>query len=191
VKQPPCLDKALSGDRAALEELARTCWPAAFGYLARLSGSRELARELAQETMARMFGSLQDYRPRAGAGFMSWVFRIARNLYVDHLRRSGRETLLPEGGGNAEQPVEGDPTGLAALALAEAGELRRALSRLSVGDRELIVLRYWFGFSHREAARATGATPALVKSRLNAALARLRRQYAICGKELPHEKPRA
>jgi RNA polymerase sigma-70 factor (ECF subfamily) len=174
VTQPPELHMALSGDREALEALAARCFPALHAYLARLCGSREAALDLAQDAMVRVLESLGAYRPR-GAGFMAWAFRIARNLYIDGLRRGGREIPFPEGEDAGTR--EHDPTGTAALAMSDAAALRRALARLKPGDRELLELRYWHGFSHREAAEVLGVRPAVVKSRLNAALGRLRRQY--------------
>jgi RNA polymerase sigma-70 factor (ECF subfamily) len=174
VTQPSELHKALSGDREALEALAARCFPALHAYLARLCGSREAALDLAQDAMVRVLESLGAYRPR-GAGFMAWAFRIARNLYIDGLRRGGREIPFPEG--EPGEARERDPTAAMVMAMTDAEELRRAFSRLGPGDRELIALRYWHGFSHREAAEVLGVRPAVVKSRLNAALGRLRRQY--------------
>jgi RNA polymerase sigma-70 factor, ECF subfamily len=180
--QPPSLDKALSGDRAALEELAAFCWPVLFGYLRRLCGNRELAQDLVQDAMVRALEALDGYRPRAGAGFMSWAFRIARNRFIDYARRSGRDAPLPQAGAGEGSPGP-DTTALAAMALEDGAELRKAIMRLSPDDRELLELRYWFGFSHREAAQIIGIKPALVKSRLNAALGRLRKQYEMSEKE--------
>lgn len=182
--QPPELHRALSGDREALEALAAHCFPAVFGYLARLTGNREAAMDLAQDAMVRVLESLGAYRPR-GAGFMAWAFRIARNLYIDGLRRGGREAPFPEGG--EEEARERDPTVTAALAVTDAEELRAALARLRSGDRELIELRYWHGFSHRETAEVLGVRPSVVKSRLNEALVRLRKLYSAAETELLHE----
>jgi len=191
LNQPPRLHEALCGNRDALEELAAYCWPAVFGYLARLSGSRELARDLAQDAMVRALESLETFTPREGAGFMPWLFRIARNRYFDHVRRSGREVPRPEGEGAEEPAGEHDPTGLAAIAGAEAALLQAALGQLNPADRELLELRYWYGFTHREAAAVTDTTAALVKSRLNAALGRLRKQYSVCEKEQNHVSEKA
>jgi RNA polymerase sigma factor (sigma-70 family) len=122
-----------------------------------------------------MLESLDNYRPRAGAGFMSWVFRIARNRSIDSLRSS--RPHLPLEGAEALEASTGDTTSLAAAGCMEAESLRLALSKLPKEDRELLELRYFFGFSHRQAAEVLNVKPVIIKSRLNAALARLRRQY--------------
>lgn len=175
MSQPHCLMKALSGDRGAMEELAGICYPAVFGYAARLSGSREQARDLAQDVMVRMLESLETYRMRPGASFMAWLFRIARNRFIDSVRRRRDDAPLPEGG---EGFAGNDTTSLAALSHMEAEGLKRAFGKLAHEDREILALRHYYGFSHKEIAGILGVRPQIVKSRLNAALARLRKQYA-------------
>ncbi len=174
--QPPCLNKALSGDRGALEELAGICYPVVFGYLAGRTGSREQARDLAQDVMLRVLESLHTYRPRPGVSFMAWVFRIARNRYLDAVRGRYDALPLPEDGEYIPDASH-DSTGNAALANMDAETLRRALAELPPGDRELLELRYFHGFSHRDTAGILGVGPPVVKSRLNAALGRLRKRY--------------
>jgi RNA polymerase sigma-70 factor (ECF subfamily) len=179
LNQPPGLIKALSGDRQALEELVCFCYPPVSGYLLRLTGSRERAADLAQDVMVRMLESLETYRMRPGAGFLSWVFRIARNRFIDDLRRRGREAPLPvEYASGAAGPDGAE----AAIQNLEADRLRQALRCLSSTDRELLELRWFHGFSHREIAQIHEVATRVVKSRLNAALTRLRRQYAILEK---------
>lgn len=180
MKEPPCLNGALKGEREALEELAGVCHPAVFRYLFRLCGSREDALDLSQDVLVRVLENLGRYRSRANAGFMSWVFRIARNRYIDSLRAG--HFCEPPGGEGEREPSVGDTTSQAALGRMEADGLRRALSKLGHEDGELLELRYFFGFSHKEMAEVLGVKPAVVKSRLNAALMRLRRQYA--GREM-------
>jgi RNA polymerase sigma-70 factor (ECF subfamily) len=185
VSQPPCLNKALSGDRGALEELAGYCYPAVAGYLARRCGG-EAARDLAQDVLVRVLESLDAYRPRPGAPFMAWVLRIARNRMIDAARSRHEQASLPEDGMEVSG-IARDATGDAAFARLEAEGLRRALARLADRDRELLEFRYYYGFSHREAADILGVPPRVVKSRLNAALQRLRKQYLAMEGEGPDE----
>lgn len=176
MKDPPCLKKALQGDRGALEEMVSACHAAVFGYLLRRTGSREKALDLSQDVMVRVLEGLDGYRARAGAGFMSWAFRIAHNRYVDSLRSTRTEPPPDE---EPPEPSTGyDATSAAALMRMEAACLRQALSKLRSEDRELLELRYFFGFTHKETAEVLQVRPAVVKSRLNTALGRLRGLYA-------------
>jgi RNA polymerase sigma-70 factor, ECF subfamily len=177
VNQPPSLHKALKGDKQALEELACFCWPVVFKYQMRLCGSREQAQDLAQDTMVRMLESLGTYHPHAGAGYLAWVFRIARNRFIDETRHN-RQAALPIGD-EVPGPAGFDTTSSSALSRMEAKNLGRALARLSSGDRELLELRWFFGFSHKEISGILGVGPPVVKSRLNAALGRLGKQFAV------------
>ncbi len=184
MNQPPSLSKALAGDRQALEQLAADCHRAVFGYLVRMTGDRVWAADLAQDTVLSMLQSLHTWRPRPGAGFFSWVFRIARNRMIDESRKQ-REEPLPEGDGWAA--TSGDACD-SAICQAEARELMAALDALKPEDRELLLFRWFHGLSHKEIAGILGVKPAIVKSRLNAALARLRKQYSNLEGEGPNAK---
>ncbi len=184
MNQPPSLHKALAGDRQALEQLAADCHRAVFGYLVRMTGSRERAADLAQDTVLSMLQSLDAWRPRPGAGFLSWVFRIARNRMIDESRKR-REEPLPEGDGWAATACDAcDDT----IRRAEAAGLMAALDRLPPADKELMLFRWFHGLSHREIAAILSVKPAIVKSRLNAALTRLRKQYSSLEGEGPNAK---
>lgn len=175
MNQPASLHKALSGDRQALELLAADCHRAVFAYLMKTTGSRERAADLAQDTILSMLQALDTWRPRPGAGFMSWVFRIARNRLIDDSRRR-REDPLPEGDGWAATPGDACDE---ALRRADADGLMAAMDRLPPADKELLLFRWFHCLSHKEIAGILGVGPPIVKSRLNAALARLRKQYSI------------
>jgi RNA polymerase sigma-70 factor, ECF subfamily len=191
LNQPHCLKKALAGDKQALEELVGICYPAVFRYLCRRTGSRDKAQDLTQDAMVKVLESLHTWRPRPGAGFLSWVFRIARNRAIDEARRTKPRVPLADGEDGDSRFAGLDSTSHGALASLAAEELRLALQRLSPEDRELLELRYYFDFSHKEAAAILGVSPPIVKSRLNAALTRLRKLVCEEDKENDHGKANA
>src|SRR4029450_8331891 len=74
------------------------------GILFHLVGSREEAEDLCQEVFLRIYKARKGYRPRAQ--FPPWLFTIANNLALNHLRNKGRNPSVPMGGGSSgSQPM--------------------------------------------------------------------------------------
>ena len=135
-----------------------------FRYLCRVVGQPDAARDLTQEVFLRVSRAAV---PEESADVRrAWVFRIARNLALNHLRDRGRrpETvpLTPE----ATQP----PTQELSLAL------ERALATLSELDRDVFLLRESGGLSYAEVAAACDISSDAVRSRLHRARQQLREQ---------------
>ncbi|MBU2488038.1 MAG: RNA polymerase sigma factor [Proteobacteria bacterium] len=144
----------------------RAWHPRLFGYLARMTGDRELSLDIAQESFARClarYGGLEDARPV--------LFAIARNLVFDHHRRSGREFLLdPEPVADSSTP---DPE--EALLQREASRrLLKALESLPAPEREVLSLAVGRSLSYQEIARICGISEANVKVRVHRARRKLR-----------------
>lgn len=132
-----------------LEDLFRAHWPLVFGYLARRSGSRDLAEELAQETFFRATRAFLGWR---GGSPAAWLLAIARNVLADEARRGRQLTALPE------TLIAPGPPPETALALSET------LAGLPENDRRLLELVYMDGYSHAEIAAMTGTTSGAVKT---------------------------
>ncbi len=141
--------------------------------LALALGDVDLAQEATDEAMARAFQrwrQIRRYDSPAG-----WVYRVGLNWARGRLRQSTREVLserpLPHHGGDpglGREPV-GDP------AAGFDHDLRRALSRLTVEARAVVVCRYLLGWSTAETAGALNLAEGTVKSRLSRALSELER----------------
>jgi len=130
-----------------------------FRYLSRLVGQVD-ARELTQEVFLRVArGPVTD---RDDAGRRAWVFHIARNLALNHVRdghRHGDEVELSDRGSPATQEL--------------AVALREALDQLPRLDRDVFLMREAGGLSYQEIARACELTSDAVRSRLHRARALL------------------
>lgn len=171
------LRRARRRDPEALRELVEMYSPRVFGLLYRLTGSRDAAEDLVQETFLRVVRVIGEYR-HVGK-FESWLFRIAANLARDRARQLGRhgepETLeaRPEASGTSTDvadPVE-------QLVQQEAGErLAASIQRLSDGEREVILLRHYSGLSFREIAETLGIPLGTALARAHRGLQRLRRE---------------
>jgi RNA polymerase sigma-70 factor, ECF subfamily len=133
-------------------------------YLQRLCGSPELAEELAQETFIRACASLLSFR--GDCSVATWLFRIARNVYLNSVRRRLPRRLetdellaLPDHGGY------GDPD-----ARFSAGEQRNliaiVLSELPEKQRSILLLRDAEGLAYAEIADVLGISLSAVKVNL-------------------------
>ncbi|HSW49660.1 MAG TPA: sigma-70 family RNA polymerase sigma factor [Bryobacteraceae bacterium] len=136
-----------------------------FNYLLRLVGNREDAMDLSQEVFLKAYqslGKLQD-----PARFGPWLFRIAHNEAISHLRRKRPEVEL-----NVEAPSGASRPRLEPLELTLAVE--RALGWLSEEQREAIVLKVFQGFKFEEMAEVLSCPVSTVKSRVYSSLDVLR-----------------
>jgi RNA polymerase sigma-70 factor (ECF subfamily) len=146
-----------------------------------------LAEDLAQEVFIKAFRRLDTYDPQRKLS--SWLFKIAHNTTIDHLRRHAPETVPLE----AEK--DDDRGGLAAVlsdtgaespaAAAErrdmARALERAIARLRAEYRESVVLFYLEGASYQEICEATGLPLGTVKTNLHRARKELAEHMSALG----------
>jgi RNA polymerase sigma-70 factor (ECF subfamily) len=139
-------------------------------YLWTLTGNRETAEDLFQETWIRVLEKGQLYDPRWR--FEAWLFSIARNLAIDLLRRrqpESLEALLHPGEERAEHEWAdgGSATPFEAVAAGEQSErIKGILRRLPPDAREVLVLRFQEDMNLDEIAEVVRAPLSTVKSRL-------------------------
>lgn len=166
-----------SGDRDAFGHVVDRYCDDLVAYLARLTGSRERAEDLAQEAFLRLFRAASRYRERGRLA--AFLYRIATNLLRSEERRERRwRTLRPTLDADAEQSAH-QATPTAARRLLQ-GELRRrlaaAVANLPLALRAPLVLYEIEDWPQREIARALACREGTVKSRLHRARARLREE---------------
>ncbi len=168
----------LAGNREDFSRLVVRYQDRVCGVVCRMTGDREAARDLTQEAFVRVWFSLKKYREKYK--FSTWLFRIAVNLAVDHLRRRRRETVLPpeEIERQSEREVSSLPGSAdqALLAKEKKQRLEKALRKLPPRYRAMLLLRYFEGLSYCEIARATGVPAGTVMSHLYRAKKMLREE---------------
>ncbi|MCG8425419.1 MAG: sigma-70 family RNA polymerase sigma factor [Proteobacteria bacterium] len=158
-------------DRGAFTAFFRVLAPRLKGYFLRSGTSVELADELVQEVMLRVWKSAATYDAERGTA-QGWVYRIARNVYIDvvgKLRRhevdANDPALVPD------QPVAPDA---AALHRQQAGKLRQALASLP-SDQASALRSVYFGFKTMQAAAdEQGIAVGTLKSRVRLGFRHLR-----------------
>jgi RNA polymerase sigma-70 factor, ECF subfamily len=142
--------------RAFYERNARGLW----AYLTRVTGDRQLADDLLQETFYRFLRAAASYHNETHR--RNSLYRIATNLARDVRRRNlARGASIPAGEG-----IERVPSGQDADATERDTDFNRAMSRLKPRERAILWLAYAEGASHREIADVVGVRPASLKPML-------------------------
>lgn len=154
-------------DSDLFERLYRQYYTAALLYARSLCRSQHLAEDMVQEAFCRAWLSLPDHV----VSFRSWLFRVLRNLIIDHQRR--QKFLSDEE--PPDSPNETTPENVL-LKQENAAALCRAMDALPAADRELLTLYYFARLTSGELAEALCVTPAVVRQRLRRARVRLRQQ---------------
>jgi RNA polymerase sigma-70 factor (ECF subfamily) len=137
-------------------------------YLVYLSGNRELAEDLFQETWIRVLERGHQYDGRHE--FSTWLYAVARNLTIDYWRKKSPVSLDGLLEDEEHAPLEPADTGPLAWELIaqheQAERISAALAGIPAEYREVIVLRFQDGLALEEIATVTGAPLGTVKSRL-------------------------
>jgi RNA polymerase sigma factor (sigma-70 family) len=161
--------RVLAGqDRHAFGELVRRHQGQTRALLRRLcKEDHALADDLAQEAFLQAFRKLSQFR--ADAAFGTWLYRIAYNVFLMHVRSRKEELPLDEALPPDDEEGEGggggpDPTSSVEAASVRELDVRRALSKLSDEERAAIVQCYYLDRSHEEAAYVLGCPVGTVKS---------------------------
>lgn len=169
------VSQARNGSEVAYREIVRRFERPVYNLVVRMVRDAALAEDLSQDAFLKAFDRLDTYR--AGQGkFSNWLFKIAHNTTIDHLRRASLDTI-PLDAADADEPdfhaVLSDPGADtpydAALRSDLAGALRAAIDRLRPEYREAIVLRHQEGLAYEEVAEVTGLPLGTVKTYLHRA----------------------
>lgn len=174
---------AVIGREAAYRELIRRYQRPVFSLVFRMVRDRELAEDLAQETFVKVLNAIDSYRPEYK--FSSWIFKIANNAAIDHLRRRNLDTLSLDGSPHAEtaeaieattlQLSDGQESPLDEVASRELGtQIERAINALRPEYRSCILLRHVDGRPYEEIAEILDLPLGTVKTYIHRARNELR-----------------
>ena len=161
----------LAGNTDAVEDIVREYERNVYNIALRMSGDREDALDISQESFLKAFHSLRSFR--GDSKFSVWLYRIVSNTCLDFLRERKRRAEVPlvrgDDEGEAEQSEIPDES-LAPEALLERKltreALRRGLESLPEDQRKILLLREIQGFSYEEIAEILSLESGTVKSRI-------------------------
>jgi len=175
---------AINGAEGSFEELVRRYQRPISAYVYRMVGNYESALDLTQEIFIKVYSSLRKYRSEFK--FSTWIYKIAHNAAVDHLRRSStREQSLFNSNDtdHYELPIE---SGLLSPEQESERKERRVeiesvVRALPASYRELIILRHSQDLTYEEIVEVTGLPLGTVKNRLFRAREMMRQQFVNRG----------
>ncbi|HXU33834.1 MAG TPA: sigma-70 family RNA polymerase sigma factor [Thermoanaerobaculia bacterium] len=166
--------RALAGSERAFADLVRRYERPIFSLIVRMVHDSTIAEDVAQETFLKAYRRLDTYDPTRK--FSSWLFKIAHNATLDHLRRPSLDTLPLDAHGDdeadfaailADEKTESPEAGAGRYDLARA--LDRGLRGLRAEYSEVLLLRFRQGLSYQEIAEVTGQPLGTVKTNIHRA----------------------
>jgi len=165
------VEAILQGRRERFGDLVDRYQGRLVNYLYRLLRSVEDAHELAQEVFVKVYQALDRYDPRYR--FSTWIFRVAQNAAIDHIRKRRIKTVSFEGRQDADGEVrEWEPTDPERGPYGDlrnrerGGAIQEAIQGLPWEYRELIVLRHFGDLSYDEIAKLKQMPLGTVKNKL-------------------------
>ncbi|MEX2273214.1 MAG: RNA polymerase sigma factor [Vicinamibacterales bacterium] len=167
-------ERCQAGDFEAFEALYREHSSRLFGLSVRMLGNRTEAEDMLQDIFLTAHRKLKSYR--GDARLSTWLFRLATNLCLDHLRsKSSRMTQATTSleDDNAIEPVS--PSSGPAVGAVHQIDLERAIARLPDGCRAAFLLHDVEGFEHGEVGSMLGISEGTSKSQVHKARLKLRK----------------
>jgi len=159
------------GDVAAFEVLYRRHNDAVFRYLLRLCQHRDTAEDVFQDVWGKIVKARDSYRPTAR--FTTFLYRVAHNCFIDHIRRNKRHTQTAD----VEPDTQPNPADLPEVETERSLARRRleaALQELPEEQRDVFLLSEEAGLSLDQIASVTDSNRETAKSRLRYAVNKLR-----------------
>ena len=170
-------ERCRAGDVEAFETLYREHSSRLFGLTVRMLGSRTDAEDMLQDIFLTAHRKLQSYRGDARLG--TWLFRLATNLCLDHLRsKSARMSQATSSLDDDNAAEHASPSPGAVLGTVQHIDLERAIAKLPKGCRAAFLLHDVEGFEHREVATMLGISEGTSKSQVHKARLKLRKSLA-------------
>lgn len=164
------IGRAKAGDRRAFDELVKENREKMFALIYRMTGDRETALDLLQETFFTAFKKLDRFRGESA--FSSWLYRIASNKSLNHIRRRNLVGFVPFVGTDENEPgiemrdnIEAEETTSAAS---------KAIAELPPKQRAAFNLRFYEELPFSEIARILNRSESAVKTNYQKALEKLR-----------------
>lgn len=176
-----------AGDESAYDELVQRYQGRVYAVAYRVTGNREDALDVAQDSLFKAYNKIGSWKPTGG--FLPWLLRLTANQAIDHIRKRKRQQHEPldeafkqKSEGAAVEPSSMD-TDREVRAHEIDARVRAALHVLSPSQRTVFLLRHYEGFPLADIAVEMGCTVGSVKVHLFRALQKLRPELEDLYKE--------
>ncbi|OGO17227.1 MAG: RNA polymerase subunit sigma-70 [Chloroflexi bacterium RBG_16_50_11] len=163
--------RAQQRDQVALTQLYENNFDRIYRYIVFKIGDRTEAEDMTQQVFLNAIQSIASYKFK-GMPFTSWLYRIAHNQVVDHLRKKTRRPTAPL---DETIPAGEEDPGHAAERKLEIEAVVLAAKKLTAAQQEVISLRFGSELSVAEVAKAIGKSEGAVKALQHSAIVALRK----------------
>lgn len=169
------IQRYLAGEETAAEELVLRYQRQLYAFLYRMTRDMEEAKDLTQKTFLKAIQGLGGFR--GDASFKTWLYQIALNTGLNHLKESRREMVDID-----EMALGSNDDTLDGLIEEERKQrIRNSLHRLPERQRTAVVLRAYDGLSCQETAKVMGCSEGAVKAHYHLGVKKLREYMEECG----------
>ncbi len=175
------MTEVAKGDLAAFQTIVELHHKSLISFIARFTGDKDSAEDIAQEVFLRVFKAAKDYKPQAK--FKTWLFTIATNLCLNDIRDSKSIPNFVDISDLHEQEYPVNATeAYSPQKAAENAELsaavRKAIRNLPENQRVAILLRQYNDFSYNEISKIMGITTSAVESLIQRAWQNLKKSLS-------------
>lgn len=144
-------------DEAAFTQLYERYFPKIYAYVFRRVGTRDTTEDIVSATFEKVFLHLEKFKPGGGGTFQAWVYRIATNQVIDHVRKEQRVIITaPEDFPEQNHPLTNDAEEL--MKRQDAETVRKALTQLPERYQQIINLKYFSELTNMEVAEVLDIT---------------------------------
>jgi RNA polymerase sigma-70 factor (ECF subfamily) len=171
------IEHALGGSERAWLTLVKRYEKRLYNYALRMSGNPDDAMDILQDVLMSVYRNLNSFR--GDSKFSSWLFRIASFRCTDYFRKASRDTWLTDHADTFEETDDrAHPENSVSLAQDNQG-ITRLMAALPPDQRQVIELKFFQHFTFDEIAGQLGISPNTAKTRLYAALAKMRQRSTM------------
>jgi RNA polymerase sigma-70 factor (ECF subfamily) len=172
------MELTAKGDAMAFRSLYGRYEHRIFNFILRLTGQRELAQDMIQETFVRLWATAHLFDPGRGT-LKAWLYKMALNIVRTEMRRKVHsQRFVSLDGREASPSLAGDPARDGERRSAERS-VRRAVEALPPLLREVVVMKCFESLMFREMSEITGAPEGTLKVRYHRAVAQLKKDFKL------------
>ena len=159
-----------NGEKEAFNELIRLYYPYVSKFLVKLTCNEVLSQDLIQETFVKLIRSIDNYNVKSETSFSSYLMTIARNCYIDHLRKNRKIVLSIDDFEIADKTLLEDSVHNAF----QVSEIIKEIDALPYAQGQAIKMKYLEHLTLQEIAEKFSTESKTIKSRIHSGLSKLR-----------------
>lgn len=172
------IDNCLNGDEYAIEEIVMKYQRKIYALTYKMTGNIEDSKDLTQKTFMQAFNNIKSFRKKSA--FYTWLYRIALNLSLNHLKKKDRQNIelnesITAGRENPLSTIINDE---------QSSHLRDSIKLLPERQKTAITLRAYQGLSLKETAEVMKCSEGTIKTHYHIGMKKLREMLKEIGYEI-------